>query len=128
MNLGRLHFIKQKGFNLLEVGLTAAAVGFLALNAIPSFNNVTAGAAQAGLDAVQGEIVSAAKVNQLACETGVGTCVILNSCNDLGLLLEAAPSGLLVEPGDINGTCSFTANGLTNQNVPIPGLIPVLNN
>ncbi len=83
----------QRGFTLIELVMVIVIIGVLAAVAIPKFVDLRSDAYTASAQGYAGALNSANAINYAGCaaKNGVaatGVCVKVNSCADLGALLQ----------------------------------------
>ena len=87
----------QRGFTLIELVMVIVILGVLAAVAIPKFVDLKTDAYLASAKGYAGALSSANAINYAGCAAkgGVATanvCVLVNSCADLGALLQPSRS------------------------------------
>jgi len=108
----------QRGFTLIELVMVIVILGVLAAVAIPKFVDLRTDAYQASAKGYAGALSSANAINYAGCAAkgGVATanvCVLVNSCADLGALLQPSLT-LGVKPGTtVAGTVYVAADTAT---------------
>jgi MSHA pilin protein MshA len=107
----------QRGFTLIELVMVIVILGVLAAVAIPKFVDLKTDAYQASAKGYAGALSSANAINYAGCAARgaavANVCVAVNSCADLGALLQPALT-LGVKPGTtVAGTVYVAADTAT---------------
>ncbi len=115
---------KQRGFTLIELVMVIVILGVLAAVAIPKFVDLKTDAYLASAKGYAGALSSANAINYAGCQAkgGVVTanvCVLVNSCADLGALLQPSLTMAVKPDPTVAGTVyvaldtATTAVGIT---------------
>ena len=106
----------QRGFTLIELVMVIVILGVLAAVAIPKFVDLKTDAYLASAKGYAGALSSANAINYATCQIKTtAPCVTVNSCADLGALLQPTLT-LAVKPDPtVAGTVYVFADDATNS-------------